>query len=55
LHFKRNLRLNKRIKFIYGGSVNEKNSFLYWKNDEIDGVLVGSASLDPKKFLLIID
>lgn len=42
-------------KIIYGGSVNEKNIADFIKNGGIDGVLVGGASLDPKKFLEIIN
>jgi len=54
IKFKKALNLDKKTRFFYGGSINEKNSFLYWKDNAIDGVLVGSASLDPKKFLAII-
>ena len=42
-------------KIIYGGSVNEKNILEFMKSGGIDGVLVGGASLDPKKFLEIIN
>ena len=42
-------------KIIYGGSVNEKNISEFMKNGGIDGVLVGGASLDPGKFLEIIN
>lgn len=41
-------------KIIYGGSVNEKNILDFINNGGIDGVLVGGASLDSKKFLEII-
>ncbi len=41
-------------RIIYGGSVNEKNILDFVVNGGIDGVLVGGASLDPKKFLEII-
>lgn len=40
--------------FLYGGSVNEKNCKLYLENPEIDGLLVGSASLNPEAFCSII-
>jgi triosephosphate isomerase len=42
------------IPLLYGGSVNEKNAkdILHAKN--VDGVLVGGASLDPHKFYNII-
>ena len=42
-------------RIIYGGSVNEKNILDFMKNGDIDGVLVGGASLDSKKFLEIIN
>ncbi len=41
-------------KIIYGGSVNEKNISEFMSDGGIDGVLVGGASLDAKKFLEII-
>ncbi len=37
-------------KILYGGSVDEKNIEEILKNGGVDGVLVGRASLDPKKF-----
>lgn len=45
----------KMPRIIYGGSVNEKNILEFMTNGSIDGVLVGGASLDPKKFLEIIN
>ncbi len=42
-------------KFIYGGSVNEKNVFSYLVEKSIDGVLVGAASLDAERFCKLID
>ena len=39
---------------IYGGSVNENNITEIAKIPELDGVLVGNASLDPKTFASII-
>ncbi|OGZ00260.1 MAG: triose-phosphate isomerase [Candidatus Liptonbacteria bacterium RIFCSPLOWO2_01_FULL_52_25] len=43
------------IRVLYGGSVNSKNvkSFLHYK--EIDGALVGGASLDAKEFRKMIE
>lgn len=35
--------------FIYGGSVNSKNIGSFLKYDEIEGALVGGASLDPEE------
>ena len=37
-------------KILYGGSVNEKNAPELLNNSNIDGLLVGGASLDPKEF-----
>jgi len=37
-------------KILYGGSVDEKNIESILKEGGVDGVLVGRASLDPKKF-----
>lgn len=51
---KHSLNIPPGTLFIYGGSVDETNAALYLNNSEIDGVLVGSASLDPKKFYDII-
>jgi triosephosphate isomerase len=42
----------KRI--LYGGSVNPENAAELYAQPDIDGFLVGGASLDPAKFLAII-
>ena len=42
----------KRI--LYGGSVNPDNAAELAAQDDIDGFLVGGASLDPEKFLSIM-
>ena len=42
----------KRI--LYGGSVNPDNAAELYDQPDIDGFLVGGASLDPAKFLAII-
>ena len=42
------------IPLVYGGSVNEINIADIVKIPELDGVLVGNASLDPKTFADII-
>lgn len=39
---------------LYGGSMNEKNAFSLLKMKEIDGGLIGGASLDVDKFISII-
>ena len=40
---------------IYGGSVTHENVRSFVDMDAIDGVLPGGASLDPKKFSLLIE
>ena len=44
----------RRTRIIYGGSVNPKNVESLWTQPDIDGFLVGGASLDPERFLAII-
>lgn len=43
------------IKFLYGGSVDEKNSVDYLKQEHVDGLLIGGASLKKDKFLKIVN
>ncbi|MEI8174443.1 MAG: triose-phosphate isomerase [bacterium] len=43
------------VKIIYGGSVNEKDASGFLKDGGVDGLLVGRASLDAKKFVEIIN
>jgi triosephosphate isomerase (TIM) len=45
----------ENISILYGGSVNEKNAADYSAMPDIDGVLVGGASLDSQSFDEIID
>ena len=45
----------QRIRVLYGGSVNPGNARGYFNQAEIDGALVGGASLSPEKFLAIIE
>lgn len=42
------------MSILYGGSVNEKDAESFLVNGSIDGLLVGRASLDAKKFVEII-
>jgi triosephosphate isomerase len=42
--------LGESTPILYGGSVNEKNAAEYLGHEEIDGALVGGASLDPARF-----
>ncbi|WP_297473863.1 triose-phosphate isomerase [Persephonella sp.] len=45
---------DQKTRILYGGSVNEKNARDLIKEPNIDGFLVGTASLDPEKFYKII-
>ena len=40
---------------LYGGSMNEKNAFELLAQPDIDGGLIGGASLVPEKFVKIIE
>ena len=44
----------KKIKVLYGGSVNSKNIHQLNSIKNIDGFLIGGASQDPNKFIDII-
>jgi triosephosphate isomerase len=44
----------RSLKVLYGGSVNRKNAGSLLKEKEIDGALVGGASLDAEHFCEII-
>lgn len=44
----------KKVRIIYGGSVNEKDAHEFLRHGGVDGLLPGRASLDAKKFLEII-
>lgn len=41
--------LNKEVRVLYGGSVNDKNIESIISVEQLTGVLIGSASLDPQK------
>lgn len=41
------------VRILYGGSVDARNVAEYMTTTNIDGVLVGSASLDPRAFGLL--
>ena len=43
-----------RIRIIYGGSAKPANAFGLMEQPDIDGALVGGASLDPTSFFAII-
>tara|TARA_B100001250_G_scaffold403740_1_gene418703 strand:- start:867 stop:1619 length:753 start_codon:yes stop_codon:yes gene_type:complete len=50
----KSLRNSKKIKIIYGGSVNPGNIKNLLQINEIKGFIVGGASLNAKKFIDII-
>jgi len=43
-----------RLRILYGGSVKPDNASALMAQEEIDGALVGGASLDPKSFAGIV-
>ena len=43
-----------RLRILYGGSVNPENAATLVSKEEIDGALVGGASLDAKSFATIV-
>lgn len=47
-------KIAKGIPILYGGSVKPENVFEIGNEKDVDGVLVGGASLDPKTFASII-
>jgi triosephosphate isomerase (TIM) len=42
------------LRVLYGGSVKPENASALMAQEEIDGALVGGASLDPKSFAAIV-
>jgi triosephosphate isomerase len=43
-----------QLRILYGGSVKPDNATSLMSEEEIDGALVGGASLDPKNFIKIV-
>ena len=43
-----------KLRILYGGSVKPENASALMSQEEIDGALVGGASLDPKSFAAIV-
>ena len=43
-----------QLRILYGGSVKPENANALMSEEEIDGALVGGASLDPKSFAAIV-
>ncbi len=46
--------LADKLRILYGGSVKPENAKALMSQEEIDGALVGGASLDPKSFAAIV-
>ena len=44
----------EKLRILYGGSVKPENAAALMAQEEIDGALVGGASLDPKSFAAIV-
>ena len=47
-------KLADNLRILYGGSVKPENAKALMSEEEIDGALVGGASLDPKSFAAIV-
>jgi triosephosphate isomerase len=45
----------RATSILYGGSMNDKNAESLLAQPDIDGGLIGGASLDPEKFIRIIN
>lgn len=54
IEMKKQLNIGRNTAFLYGGSADETNIEDYLKTGEVDGFLVGTASLDPEKFYLMV-
>ena len=50
LGMKQRLSFPKKAPFLYGGSADDTNMTEYLHTNEVDGFLVGTASLDPHRF-----
>jgi triosephosphate isomerase len=46
--------ISRKIRILYGGSVNDKNAAELFSQSDIDGGLIGGASLKPESFINII-
>ena len=47
--------LSEKTRLLYGGSVNDKNARDIFSQNDIDGGLVGGASLKPAEFITICE
>ena len=48
-------KIARATSILYGGSMNDKNAYDLLAQPDIDGGLIGGASLVPEKFLKIIE
>ena len=48
-------KVARAVSILYGGSMNEKNAYELLAQPDIDGGLIGGASLVPSKFVKIIE
>ncbi|MBQ7565641.1 MAG: triose-phosphate isomerase [Oscillospiraceae bacterium] len=48
-------KIARAVTIQYGGSMNEKNAYELLAQPDIDGGLIGGASLDPVKFMTIVN
>jgi triosephosphate isomerase len=46
--------ITEAIRVLYGGSVKPENAREFFAESEIDGALVGGASLKPESFIEIV-
>jgi triosephosphate isomerase (TIM) len=47
--------VSEKVRIQYGGSVKPQNIAEYMAETDIDGALVGGASLDPQSFLMLLE
>jgi triosephosphate isomerase len=47
--------LAQSLRILYGGSVTAANAAEFFNQSEIDGALVGGASLKPEEFIKIVE
>jgi triosephosphate isomerase (TIM) len=52
---KKDINLSEQVRIIYGGSVHSNNAETILRQKDIDGVLVGGASLSSKDFINICE
>ena len=45
----------EQVRILYGGSVTPNNAREIMLQKDIDGVLVGTAALDPTQFLQLVE